>query len=76
MKALLLILLTYFVVPTGDNHRVKADHIAYVSDLSKVRSYSWGSALLAYLHMGIKKWKDDTKLKSSIDGNLWVLLVG
>lgn len=74
-KALWLILMSCFIVPSGDGHRMKADHVAYVNNLIEVTSYAWDVALLSYLHCGIKKWKDVDQPKASIDGNLWVLLV-
>lgn len=66
-------LISCFIVPTAD-HNAKGDLLAYVND--GFSSYAWGVALLAYLHTGIRKWKDPNAPKTSIDGSLWVLLVG
>lgn len=53
-KALWLILMSRFIVPSGDGHRVKVDHVAYVNNLTEVTSYAWGVDLLSYLHCEIK----------------------
>lgn len=75
MKAALLVLIACFVIPTGDKHQINLNFVKYVDKLDEVDNYAWGTALLAFLHDGIIKWKKGESRKSLINGNLWVVLV-
>jgi hypothetical protein len=75
LKATLMVLISCFVIPTGDESTIKGDYVQFVEKLEDVDNYAWGAALLAYLYEGIRKWKEVGNKKSVINGILWVILV-
>ncbi|KAL8130915.1 hypothetical protein AgCh_007006 [Apium graveolens] len=58
-KALLLLLVRCFIVPSASGHTVNTTYLKLIEDLDKVDSYVWGAALLAYLYKGISDCRVD-----------------
>ncbi|XP_057807501.1 SNF2 domain-containing protein CLASSY 4-like isoform X2 [Salvia miltiorrhiza] len=72
--AVLLIIISCFIVPSSDGQRVDTTYVQFVERLEEVDSYAWGAALLAFLYSGINKCKGVNPPKGAVDGNLWVLM--
>lgn len=78
-KAVLILIVRCFVVPSSNGHKVTTTYLRYINDFSRVDSYAWGSALLAYLYHSIAACKSDKSKqknkKKNLEGNTWVILV-
>ena len=70
LVALLLIIVSSFIIPSSDGPYINSCYVQFVEHLERVNEYAWGAALLAFLYHGL-----DNKKKNSQDGNLWVLSV-
>lgn len=74
-KVVLLLIIRCFIVPSSNMGRVSTTYLRYIEDLSRVDSYAWGAALLAFLYHGIAEWKKETTKKKVLEGNAWLILV-
>lgn len=70
VRAYLLYVLGCVLVPR--NNQVPGAFVRLLEDTSRVDEYAWGSAMLAYLHMGLRKVKEG---KKNIFGSSVVLQV-
>lgn len=52
-KAVLLLIVRCFIVPSASGHTVNTTFLKMVQDFKLVDSYAWGAALLAFLFKGI-----------------------
>lgn len=68
----LLTIIDSIIFPTLDG-KISTIYLQFVESLEEVDSYAWGSALLALLYKGLSRWVEGNS--SSINGNIWVLLV-
>ncbi|XP_017251308.1 protein MAINTENANCE OF MERISTEMS-like isoform X2 [Daucus carota subsp. sativus] len=73
-KAVLLLMVRCFIVPNCNGHTVTTTYLRFIEDLSRVDSYAWGAALLAFLYHAIAEWKKETSAKKTLEGNTWVIL--
>lgn len=73
--AVLLIIISCFIVPPSSGRQIDTTYVQFVEKLEDVDSYAWGAALLAFLYSGISNCKGVNPPKRVVDGNLWVLMV-
>lgn len=78
-RAVLLLIVRLFIAPICGGHRVSPTFIQFIENLSKVDSYAWGAALLAFLYNGITEYKkriaENGQKKKVLNGNSWIILV-
>lgn len=72
-KAVLLLIVRCFIVPSASGHTVNTTFLKMVQDFKLVDSFAWGPALLAFLFKGINDCI--VKKKGCLDGNSWLVLV-
>ncbi|KAL8144945.1 hypothetical protein AgCh_003236 [Apium graveolens] len=79
-KAVLLLTITCFIVPSSNLGRVATTYLRYIEDLGRVDSFAWGAALLARLYHAIAECQKGDEgegqrtVKKTLDGNSWVIL--
>jgi hypothetical protein len=72
IKAVLLMIVSCLIVPSGDGQNCKTTYVQFIEKLDEVDSYAWGAAQLAFLYQGLK---ENHLRNKKVDGFVWLIMV-
>ncbi|XP_031255458.1 protein MAINTENANCE OF MERISTEMS-like [Pistacia vera] len=75
VRAYLLFVLGCVVFPGLPRHQVPGDYLHLFDDLSAIDDFAWGSAMLAHLHVALKRVRDKNSKGKNLSASCFILQI-